>query len=396
MAASFPRGPMASGRRATAGDPLFQIFSCSRRRRLVQLFLLFIALAVQWPTPETVEAYERADGVDAFGESTSQLVSQEHCLANSSTCRSHQFDGETASFFEGEKEGGTHAVKLTHASSIPEFGFFEWKDAQRSNKQHVPSKALHHAVKEAFYAYPLYEDNAFKIHVHRKGQKQLISDLHQAGVFDLHADEAAGDEWSLMQSLARSYKEGAEEDDAGDDAAEDRNLRQLLSSTLAPLTYSLAQSRLDLQCQTLLQMEKRAVARVVEGEVYCFKMAEIDLAQEGRCLDACLFEFDCPGAPDAQAQQLKLEFSRLALLHDTCTTSPLQLMASQHFCGDSSVFRMTNEEIPTWVCIAPSEEYKIHPSLECFNLCGSLTPCISPVGPVVLSGKAEHETCGLQ
>ncbi|KAL8274450.1 hypothetical protein Esti_001610 [Eimeria stiedai] len=410
-------------------------------RRLVRLYLLFSALAVQWPAPQTVETYGRADGVgvDVFGEPTSKYSSfsfdekapldsgvmlqhallyffsdfcflqgsahphllfqsassllsfvdlaattnsstAEHCPANSSSCQSHQSEGENASFFGVEGGGRTHAVKLKHANNIPELGFLQWKDGQRSNRQQVPSEALQQAVKQAYYAYPLYEDNTFKMHVHRRGQKQLISDLHQAGVFDLHADEAARDEWSLMQSVAQSYT---------NDAEGDPDPWKWLVATLAPRTYSTAQTSLDFQCQTLLQVEGRAVARVVDGEVYCFKMTDVDLNRDGRCLDACLFEFSCPGQPNAQAQKVKLDFSKSAMLRHTCTTSRIQSMASQHFCGDSSVLRMTDEEPQSWVCIAPDREVQIVPSLKCFDHCGSLTSCLSPLGPVVLSGKGE-------
>ncbi|KAL8438432.1 hypothetical protein ACSSS7_000175 [Eimeria intestinalis] len=183
--------------------------------------------------------------------------------------------------------------------------------------------------------------------------------------------------------------EEAADNDAGDDAQWDPDNPKFLLSTTAPLTYSHVQSALDLQCQNELQMERRAVARWLEGEVYCFQMSGVDLNREGKCLDACLSPFSCPGAPNNQAQKVKLEFDRFAMLRNTCTTSGLQSLADQHFCGDSSVFRMTTEEPPTWVCIAIDREFQSISSLKCFNLCGSLISCRSPLGPVVLSGKGE-------
>ncbi|KAL8438431.1 hypothetical protein ACSSS7_000174 [Eimeria intestinalis] len=195
MAAASQIGPLASSLRATTGDPLFQVSPFREMRRLVTLYLLFSALS-----PASLLSLVNP-------AATASTSSAERCSVNSSVCDSHQSEGKTASFFEAEKkEGGTHAVKLQHASSIPGLGFLQWKDAQRSTEQHVPPKALQHAIKQAFYAYPLYEDDTFKVHVHRRGQKQLLRDLHQAGAFELHAEETKAEEWSLMQAVAQGYK----------------------------------------------------------------------------------------------------------------------------------------------------------------------------------------------
>lgn len=89
----------------------------------------------------------------------------------------------------------------------------------------------------------------------------------------------------------------------------------------APRTFSSAQTSLDLKCQDSMQLFGRAVARVVDGKVYCIAMEAIDLSKEGKCLDVCLFEFDCPGEPAPDADKSLLNFNRQEILQQSCSKS---------------------------------------------------------------------------
>lgn len=63
-------------------------------------------------------------------------------------------------------------------------------------------------------------------------------------------------------------------------------------------------------------------------------------------------------------------------------------MADRRFCGDGSTVRIIEGSELEWICLPPADEMQMVPDLKCFNECGNLVPCLSPLTPIVLNGKA--------
>lgn len=99
----------------------------------------------------------------------------------------------------------SNVVSLKHAEETPKLAFLHWTHGRRPNHFRMPKKALEHAIRQAFYAYPVFESSRYKVHLQRQGQKQLLRDLQKVGAFDLDVHESMKDEWKWMQTVSQSY-----------------------------------------------------------------------------------------------------------------------------------------------------------------------------------------------
>ncbi|KAL8425245.1 hypothetical protein Efla_002311 [Eimeria flavescens] len=282
------------------------------------------------------------------------------CAAEDSACDRQEASSSFSPAAEGEKielpladlQGKPQGLK--HEDSIPEVAFLRMADARRGKRQQVSHRLMQHEIRETFYAYPLFEAPSYKVHVHKHGQKQLLKDLHSAGAFNLKA--ASADE--------------------------------VERSTLAPSTYSVVQTALDVMCQDATLMELRAVARAVNGEVFCVKMTQIDMQETGTCLDVCLLEFSCPGAPVPNATLLKLEFDKSRLLQKTCTISETHELLEREFCEEGMALRFAMEYLPVWICMPKTGDWSANPKYKCIDRCGNRVPCLSPQTDIMTRGYA--------
>lgn len=98
----------------------------------------------------------------------------------------------------------SHTVSLAHAKGIPGLGFQPSREAHPSSHPGASNAKLAQAIRDVFYAYPVLESHDLKVHIHRRGQKKLIGDLHRAGAFKVDVHESMADEWSWMESVARA------------------------------------------------------------------------------------------------------------------------------------------------------------------------------------------------
>ncbi|CDJ67920.1 hypothetical protein ENH_00044660 [Eimeria necatrix] len=89
-----------------------------------------------------------------------------------------------------------------------------------------------------------------------------------------------------------------------------------------PVTPSVLQAQLDLECEVAFPGGGRMAARALEGTVYCLLLESLNLQKMGTCLDVCLQAFNCPGKPRQGAQKHLLPLDRHELLKRWCSEPP--------------------------------------------------------------------------
>ncbi|OEH75512.1 programmed cell death [Cyclospora cayetanensis] len=292
---------------------------------------------------------------------------QGHCLAESTTAcetptgvsRARGDNGEGDASSTAFAQGGAHSLSafLQHHKSPPsKLAALEWTEAQQHQAQlvsaNVPRRALEAAVREAFYAYPVYEGRSFRLHLQRRGQKKLLAALSKHGAFDLPVHEASQPEWSFMQALSRNYLQN-------DQAVNDNPTRAVVDkSSDPPLTHSILQSMLDMKCTNTTTTGGRGAARVIYGEVYCFSTSSLQMTEMGTCVDVCLQEFECPGKPDITAMREKLQLTREELLNKYCSKSGCNFRACSQRRPPAATGLLTASQTRTWTQKIVSSEHQ--------------------------------------
>ncbi|CDJ50977.1 hypothetical protein EBH_0038040 [Eimeria brunetti] len=419
------------------------------------------------------------------------------------------------------------SVSLNAAASPSKFSFLAERRHSSQQQQQQQQQQLAHAVKSAFYAYPLFENQTHKLHIHREGQKNLIADLLKAGAFelDVHPDEKQ--QWQFMNSLAHTYLQergdskkqrrrspsvsafpsspssfvsssssssssaaaaaavasssststfspssaaaaaagsssaGAAAAAAGADPPPSSGAAADASSSAAgaadsssssaaaaaaagssssggssspnwdldpdfdfdfdspdsndssssfsvptstpltgPLTWSILQAYLDHRCALMFSQTTAAAARLLKGDsplsatntdsLLCVPLQDMDLQQQGLCLDVCLKPFECTGSPVSIANAKPLNIDKAEALEHWCTTSELHRRVQRRLCGDKALLRLySGAEETGWLCLIGVPDYQQVDGLRCIGACGETVDCLSPASPILLTGSPE-------